>query len=158
MQGAHAVLVLTEWDEFARLDFQRVYASMQKPAFIFDGRNLLDHKAPNPNPNPNPNPHPNPNPCALLTCKAAEHLSRAVRTRTRSAFPRTVRTGGAGQLALARARRARAHPCLPRTAAAQPPQHSRSKVPQHSRRSKAAAAQCRSKAPQQRAAAAAPAP
>ena len=43
MQGAHAVLVLTEWDEFARLDFQRVYASMQKPAFIFDGRNLLNH-------------------------------------------------------------------------------------------------------------------
>ena len=42
MQGAHAVLVLTEWDEFARLDFQRVYASMQKPAFIFDGRNILD--------------------------------------------------------------------------------------------------------------------
>ena len=23
---------------------RRVYASMQKPAFVFDGRNLLDHK------------------------------------------------------------------------------------------------------------------
>lgn len=45
MHGAHAVLVLTEWEEFTRLDFKRVYASMQKPAFIFDGRNLLDHKA-----------------------------------------------------------------------------------------------------------------
>ena len=45
MQGAHAVLVLTEWDEFARLDFERVYASMQKPAFIFDGRNIIDTAA-----------------------------------------------------------------------------------------------------------------
>ena len=45
MHGAHAVLVLTEWEEFTRLDYQRVYDSMQKPAFVFDGRNLLDHKA-----------------------------------------------------------------------------------------------------------------
>ena len=45
MHSAHAILVLTEWDEFARLDYARVYESMQKPAFVFDGRNLLDHKA-----------------------------------------------------------------------------------------------------------------
>jgi len=45
MHGAHAVLVLTEWEEFTRLDFTRVFAAMQKPAFVFDGRNLLDHKA-----------------------------------------------------------------------------------------------------------------
>jgi len=43
--GAHALVVLTEWDAFARLDFARLYASMQRPAFIFDGRNLLDHDA-----------------------------------------------------------------------------------------------------------------
>jgi UDPglucose 6-dehydrogenase len=39
--GAHAVAVLTEWDEFATLDFDRVYRTMNKPAFAFDGRNIL---------------------------------------------------------------------------------------------------------------------
>ena len=42
-QGAHAVAVLTEWDEFKTLDFKKVQAGMQKPAFIFDGRNILPH-------------------------------------------------------------------------------------------------------------------
>lgn len=41
--GAHALLVLTEWDEFRDLDFDAVYASMVKPAWVFDGRTLLDH-------------------------------------------------------------------------------------------------------------------
>jgi len=41
--GAHALAVLTEWDEFKDLDFQRIYKSMAKPAFVFDGRNILDH-------------------------------------------------------------------------------------------------------------------
>lgn len=41
--GAHAVLVLTEWDEFRDLDFEAIYKSMNKPAWIFDGRSLLDH-------------------------------------------------------------------------------------------------------------------
>eukprot|EP00584_Thalassiosira_punctigera_P007567 CAMPEP_0172526050 /NCGR_PEP_ID=MMETSP1067-20121228/1056_1 /TAXON_ID=265564 ORGANISM="Thalassiosira punctigera, Strain Tpunct2005C2" /NCGR_SAMPLE_ID=MMETSP1067 /ASSEMBLY_ACC=CAM_ASM_000444 /LENGTH=454 /DNA_ID=CAMNT_0013309477 /DNA_START=152 /DNA_END=1516 /DNA_ORIENTATION=+ len=41
--GAHALAVLTEWDEFKELDFARIYQSMAKPAFIFDGRNILDH-------------------------------------------------------------------------------------------------------------------
>jgi UDPglucose 6-dehydrogenase len=39
---AHAVSVMTEWDEFRELDFERVYGSMHQPAFVFDGRNLLD--------------------------------------------------------------------------------------------------------------------
>jgi UDPglucose 6-dehydrogenase len=39
--GAHAIAALTEWDEFASLDFERIYARMQKPAFVFDGRNIL---------------------------------------------------------------------------------------------------------------------
>ncbi|MCK4983118.1 MAG: nucleotide sugar dehydrogenase [Victivallaceae bacterium] len=43
-EGAHAIAVLTEWKEFRDLDFKRLYASMAKPAFIFDGRNLLDHQ------------------------------------------------------------------------------------------------------------------
>ena len=45
LQGAHAIVVLTEWDQFTRLDFRRVYAAMQRPAFVFDGHNLLDHAA-----------------------------------------------------------------------------------------------------------------
>ena len=43
--GAHAICVLTEWDEFKTLDYKRMYDSMTKPAFIFDGRNVLDHAA-----------------------------------------------------------------------------------------------------------------
>lgn len=41
-QNAHAIAVLTEWDEFAHYDWQKIYDNMQKPAFIFDGRNLLN--------------------------------------------------------------------------------------------------------------------
>lgn len=43
-QDAHAIAVLTEWDEFKTYDWQRIYDSMKKPAFIFDGRNLLNAK------------------------------------------------------------------------------------------------------------------
>lgn len=42
--GAHAIAVLTEWDEFRDVDFSAVYDSMKKPAFLFDGRNLLDQE------------------------------------------------------------------------------------------------------------------
>ena len=42
--GAHAIAVLTEWDEFKAVDFEAVYHSMKKPAFLFDGRNLMDRK------------------------------------------------------------------------------------------------------------------
>jgi len=41
--GAHAICCLTEWDEFKTLDYEKIYASMAKPAFLFDGRNILDH-------------------------------------------------------------------------------------------------------------------
>lgn len=41
--GAHAIAVLTEWDEFATLDYRQIYSVMSKPAFIFDGRNILPH-------------------------------------------------------------------------------------------------------------------
>jgi UDPglucose 6-dehydrogenase len=37
-------LILTEWDQFNELDFERIYKAMHLPAFIFDGRNLLDLK------------------------------------------------------------------------------------------------------------------
>jgi UDPglucose 6-dehydrogenase len=39
---AHAVAVLTEWDAFKTLDWQTIYDQMYKPAFVFDGRNILD--------------------------------------------------------------------------------------------------------------------
>jgi UDPglucose 6-dehydrogenase len=42
LQGAHAMLVLTEWNEFRDLDFDKIYKVMHKPAWVFDGRNVLD--------------------------------------------------------------------------------------------------------------------
>lgn len=41
--GAHAIAILTEWDEFKSVDYKKVFDSMVKPAFVFDGRNILDH-------------------------------------------------------------------------------------------------------------------
>jgi UDPglucose 6-dehydrogenase len=43
-RGAHAVAVLTEWDVYKDLDYKRIFKSMIQPAFIFDGRNILDRK------------------------------------------------------------------------------------------------------------------
>jgi len=43
--GAHAIALMTEWDCYAALDYRRIYAGMMKPAFVFDGRNRLDHQA-----------------------------------------------------------------------------------------------------------------
>ena len=45
IEGAHAIAVLTEWDEFKTYDWQRIYNNMQKPAFVFDGRNILNREA-----------------------------------------------------------------------------------------------------------------
>uniref|UniRef100_A0A0D3HU42 UDP-glucose 6-dehydrogenase n=2 Tax=Oryza TaxID=4527 RepID=A0A0D3HU42_9ORYZ len=41
-KGAHGLCILTEWDEFKTLDYQRIFDNMQKPAFVFDGRNVVD--------------------------------------------------------------------------------------------------------------------
>ncbi len=41
-KDAHAIAVLTEWDEFRNYDWQKIYDNMKKPAFVFDGRNVLD--------------------------------------------------------------------------------------------------------------------
>ncbi|KAK2169794.1 hypothetical protein LSH36_7g19007 [Paralvinella palmiformis] len=43
-RSAHAIVICTEWDEFKDYDYQKIYDSMLKPAFIFDGRMILDHK------------------------------------------------------------------------------------------------------------------
>ena len=41
-ENAHAIAILTEWDEFKECDWKKIYDSMLKPAFVFDGRNLLN--------------------------------------------------------------------------------------------------------------------
>jgi len=43
--GAHAVALLTEWNEYKTLDYQKIFDGMVQPAFLFDGRNHLDHAA-----------------------------------------------------------------------------------------------------------------
>jgi UDPglucose 6-dehydrogenase len=43
-ETAHAIAVITEWEIFKKLDFEKIFAIMRKPAFIFDGRNILDHQ------------------------------------------------------------------------------------------------------------------
>lgn len=42
LRGAHAVAIMTEWDEFKTYDWKKIYTNMKKPAFIFDGRNILN--------------------------------------------------------------------------------------------------------------------
>lgn len=42
VDGAHAVAVLTEWDEFKQCDWAKIKENMKRPAFVFDGRKLLD--------------------------------------------------------------------------------------------------------------------
>lgn len=42
VKDAHAIAILTEWDEFKTYDWQRIYDNMKKPAFVFDGRNIMD--------------------------------------------------------------------------------------------------------------------
>lgn len=41
---AHAIVVLTEWDELTQKDFAEIRQHMASPAFVFDGRNLLNHQ------------------------------------------------------------------------------------------------------------------
>ena len=41
-KDAHAIAIMTEWDEFKSYDWQKIYGLMKKPAFIFDGRNILN--------------------------------------------------------------------------------------------------------------------
>ena len=41
-KDAHAIAIMTEWDEFITYDWKKIYQNMNKPAFVFDGRNILD--------------------------------------------------------------------------------------------------------------------
>ena len=42
---AHGVAVMTEWDEFKTIKPAELFDVVFKPAFLFDGRNILDHQA-----------------------------------------------------------------------------------------------------------------
>jgi len=43
-EKSHCIAILTEWDLYRDLDYERIYRAMVTPAFIFDGRNILDHQ------------------------------------------------------------------------------------------------------------------
>ncbi len=45
VEGAHGIALITEWASYKKLNYQKIFDKMEKPAFIFDGRNHLDHKA-----------------------------------------------------------------------------------------------------------------
>jgi UDPglucose 6-dehydrogenase len=42
--GCHALVIMTDWDLYRNLDYRKIYKSMVKPAFIFDGRNIVDQR------------------------------------------------------------------------------------------------------------------
>ena len=42
--SSHAIAIVTEWEIYRTLDYERVFRSMIKPAFVFDGRNIVDHQ------------------------------------------------------------------------------------------------------------------
>ena len=43
-QHAHAIAIMTEWELYKTLDYKKIFENMEKPAFLFDGRNILDHQ------------------------------------------------------------------------------------------------------------------
>lgn len=43
-QGAYAIAVLTEWPQYQALDYGAILKAMVQPAFLFDGRNMLNHQ------------------------------------------------------------------------------------------------------------------
>ena len=43
-EGCHAVTVMTEWEAYKALDYEKIYRSMEKPAFFFDGRNIINYR------------------------------------------------------------------------------------------------------------------
>jgi UDPglucose 6-dehydrogenase len=45
VEGAHALVILTQWKQYADLDYAKIYGHMQKPAFVFDGRAVVDAQA-----------------------------------------------------------------------------------------------------------------
>lgn len=44
VENTFAIILLTEWDAFKKLNFKEMFSSMERPAYIFDGRNILDEQ------------------------------------------------------------------------------------------------------------------
>ena len=44
VEGAKAVILITEWEEFINLNWKEVFEKMEEPRIVFDGRNALDYK------------------------------------------------------------------------------------------------------------------
>jgi len=44
-KDAHAIAIMTEWDAFKAYNWKQIYELMLKPAFVFDGRRILNHKS-----------------------------------------------------------------------------------------------------------------
>jgi UDPglucose 6-dehydrogenase len=42
--NCHALVIMTDWNLYRKLDYGKIYQSMVKPAFIFDGRNIVDQQ------------------------------------------------------------------------------------------------------------------
>ena len=42
VEGADAIVVMTDWRHYPTLDWQKIFDSMRKPALVFDTRNCLD--------------------------------------------------------------------------------------------------------------------
>ncbi len=43
-QGCHAIAIMTEWELYKDLDYEKIFSTMNKPAFMFDGRNIVNHE------------------------------------------------------------------------------------------------------------------
>ena len=43
-EKASAICILTEWEEFTAIDWELIYSRMKRPAWIFDGRNILNRE------------------------------------------------------------------------------------------------------------------
>jgi UDPglucose 6-dehydrogenase len=45
LRGAHAAVIVTEWEEFRELDLERAAALMEEPKVLVDGRNVVEPEA-----------------------------------------------------------------------------------------------------------------
>ena len=45
LKDADAVILLTQWEDYFNLDWEKIFSLMRKPAWIFDTRSILDKKS-----------------------------------------------------------------------------------------------------------------
>ena len=45
VKDSDAIIILTEWEEFKKLDWEKLFYLMRKPGWIFDTRNVLKNKS-----------------------------------------------------------------------------------------------------------------